>query len=79
MAIMIKAIYDGKVFLPIEPIQLEPNTRVRLSIQANQGMAYSFLSAAQSLDLDGPPDWSAKLDGCYYSLQAVPPKVEEPE
>ncbi len=66
MTLMIEAVYDGKVFLPVEPITLEPNTRVKISVEANEGEPFSFLTVAQSLNLDGPPDWSAKLDEYLY-------------
>jgi predicted DNA-binding antitoxin AbrB/MazE fold protein len=35
MTLTVDAVYDGKVFLPIETIQLEPNTRVRLTIRSD--------------------------------------------
>lgn len=66
MALMIDAVFDGKAFLPVEPITLEPNTKVKISIQTNTGAPYSFLDVAQSLNLDGPPDWSEKLDEYLY-------------
>jgi len=63
------AIFDGNVFRPDGPIQLEPNTRVRLTIEpattATQPSA-SFLHVARSLNLDGPPDWSSRLDEYLY-------------
>ena len=64
----IDAIFDGKAFLPTEPIVLEPNTRVKVVIEtlAPDNISTSFLQTAQSLDLDGPPDWSANLDTYLY-------------
>lgn len=71
MALMIDAVFDGRAFLPVEPITLEPNTKVKISIQANIGTPYSFLSVAQSLNLDGPPDWSVKLDEYLYGGKSL--------
>ena len=33
MVTTIEATFDGSVFRPAEPIQLEPNTRVRLTVE----------------------------------------------
>lgn len=33
MSQTIDAIFDGKVFQPAEPVELEPNTRVRVTIE----------------------------------------------
>jgi predicted DNA-binding antitoxin AbrB/MazE fold protein len=65
----IDAIYDGKVFRPNDPLLLEPNTHVRLSIetvQDNSGKPQSFLATARSLNLDGPSDWAANLENYLY-------------
>jgi len=65
----IEAVYDGKVFRPDDPLMLEPNIRVRLTIETVQpGMerAKSFLRAARSLNLEGPPDWAANLETYLY-------------
>jgi hypothetical protein len=58
------AIFDGKVFRLDGPVQLEPNTRVRITIETvvtSAKKSESFLSVAQSLNLEGPPDWSSRL------------------
>jgi predicted DNA-binding antitoxin AbrB/MazE fold protein len=50
----IDAVYDGKVFRPSDPLSLEPNTHVRLSIeivQENLNQPQSFLDVARSLNL----------------------------
>jgi len=68
----IAAVFDGKVFHPAEPIALEPNTRVQIIIETvphDADEATSFLQTAQSLNLDGPPDWSAKVDKYLYSVE----------
>jgi hypothetical protein len=58
------AIFDGEVIRTEEPLDLEPNTRVRLTIEEQPKVgtsAKSFLRTARSLNLDGPPDWSERI------------------
>ena len=65
----IEALFDGTVFRPTEPIALAPNTRVRMTIETvlpAQYKAASFLRTARTLNLDGPPDWSANIDEYLY-------------
>ena len=64
----LEAIFDGEVLRLAEPIELEPNTRVRitLEVEVTEKKSVSFLQTAQSLNLDGPPDWSEKLDSYLY-------------
>ncbi|MBI3193737.1 MAG: hypothetical protein HYZ34_04605 [Ignavibacteriae bacterium] len=69
MTATLTAIYDGKVFQLDSPINLEPNTRVRLTIETSeleQHETSSFLQTARSLCLNGPSDWSAHLDDYLY-------------
>ena len=64
MSQTLDAIFDGNVFRPDGPIQLEPNTRVRLTIEPAPTSApesESFLRVARSLNLEGSPDWSSRL------------------
>jgi hypothetical protein len=66
----VEAVYDGKVLLPEAALGLEPNTRVRLTVEVLPPAAtpspQSFLRTARSLGLSGPPDWSTNLDGYLY-------------
>jgi predicted DNA-binding antitoxin AbrB/MazE fold protein len=65
----LEAIFDGKVLRPERPLTLEPNTRVRVTIETVQlaaEKATSFLRTARSLNLDGPPDWATNLDIYLY-------------
>jgi predicted DNA-binding antitoxin AbrB/MazE fold protein len=68
MAQTIEALFDGRVFRPAEPVGLEPNTRVQITVKvivpAETG---AFLRTARSLNLEGPDDWSQNLDRYLYS------------
>jgi hypothetical protein len=69
----IEAVFDGKAFLPEESPALEPNTRVRIIIEAvlpATAKATSFLHTARSLNLEGPPDWAVNLDTYLYSAES---------
>lgn len=61
----IEAVYDGSVLRPIEPLEIAPNTRVTITIEATAPAGEtppSFLRTARALSLEGPPDWSSKVD-----------------
>ena len=65
----LEAVYDGQVFRPDEPLELAPDTRVVITIEVADEPAQqpaSFLQTARSLNLDGPPDWSARFDDYLY-------------
>ena len=65
----IDAIFDGNVLRPSEPLDIEPNTRVRITVDVPETRAKpngSFLDTAQSLNLDGPVDWSENIDSYLY-------------
>lgn len=66
MVMTIDAVYDGRAFLPIQPIKLRPNTRVQIAVTADEQLPISFLDVAESLALEGPPDWSLQLDEYLY-------------
>ena len=58
------AIFDGEVLRPDEPVDLEPNTKVRITIEASEPPAektLSLLDTAASLNLEGPSDWSERI------------------
>lgn len=63
----IYALYDGKVLHPEEQIELEPNTRIKITIQSKKGEPYSFLRMAESANLVGPDDLSEKFEEYLYN------------
>ena len=69
MVKIIEATYDGLVLRPDEPLLLEANTRVRVTVEtveSENGATTSFLKTARSLKLDGPADWANKVDDYLY-------------
>jgi hypothetical protein len=69
MAQTVEAVYDGAVLRPETALALEPNTRVRLTVEIlppSEDAPTSFLRTARALNLCGPADWSANLDNYLY-------------
>ncbi len=69
----VHAIFDGKVLRPEEPLDLEPNTHVRIAIEIIEPVkprTGSFLRTARSLRLKGPADWSARFEDYLYGSKS---------
>lgn len=69
MSQIIQATFDGQVLRPEEPLELAPNTRVLITIEIDEQVSSNrgaFLRKARSLQVEGPPDWSEKLDQYLY-------------
>jgi hypothetical protein len=66
----IEAVFDGVTLRRDEPLDLPPNTRVRVTIESPPaaGESGSFLRTARNLRLTGPADWSSNL-GTYEGSQ----------
>ncbi|MBI4652079.1 DUF104 domain-containing protein [Candidatus Desantisbacteria bacterium] len=65
----LNAIYNGKVLLPEELLELKPNTHVKVTIELvkeKKAKKRSFLNTAKSLKIEGPVDWSANLEEYLY-------------
>jgi predicted DNA-binding antitoxin AbrB/MazE fold protein len=65
----VQAVFDGEVLRPQEPLDLEPQTRVQITIETILEpieKSQSFLDVAASLNLEGPSDWSENLDEYLY-------------
>jgi predicted DNA-binding antitoxin AbrB/MazE fold protein len=69
----IHATYDGAVLKPDEPLPLAPNSHVVVTIEMADRPAVkpaSFLDTAMSLNLEGPRDWSERLEHSLYGERA---------
>lgn len=69
MSKTVEAVFDGEVLRPEEPLELKANTRVRITVEessAPEPKRRSFLRTARSLNLDGPSDWSERIEDYLY-------------
>jgi hypothetical protein len=66
----LEAVFDGTALQPEVSLNLPTGTRVRIIIESvlpNEAKpAKTFLKTAQSLKLQGEPDWSEKIDQYLY-------------
>ena len=66
----LEAVFDGEVLRPDEPLEIDPNTRVRITLEVEgeeeeekpKGEPYSSLLLAASLKLQGPSDFSERIE-----------------
>ncbi|HEX8682300.1 MAG TPA: hypothetical protein VF707_08310 [Ardenticatenaceae bacterium] len=63
----LEGLWDGTTIHPDEPLDVEPNTRVRFTLETGASLpakdpSVSFLRAARSLKLEGPPDWATNIE-----------------
>jgi len=69
MTTALYATFDGEVLRPDKPLLLAPNTRVHLILETTEPAetaTASFLQTAQALNLEGPVDWSTRLEEYLY-------------
>lgn len=72
----ITARYDGRAIHPDEPLPLPRDTRITIMVHSeksavdeNEDVGVStFLDVALSLNVDGPPDWSERIDHYLYGV-----------
>jgi hypothetical protein len=66
----LEAVFDGKALQPEVPLNLAAGTRVRIIVESvlpnEVKPPKTFLKTAQSLKLQGTPDWSEKIDQYLY-------------
>jgi len=71
----VPATFDGSVFRPRAPVDLEPGTEVLLTVDREESATSSeeqppktksFIETALSLNVKGPPDWSQRIDDYLY-------------
>jgi len=69
------ATFDGSVFRPRTPVDLEPGTEVLLTVDSEESATASeeqppktrsFIETALSLNVEGPSDWSQRIDDYLY-------------
>ncbi|MDQ3131258.1 MAG: antitoxin family protein [Acidobacteriota bacterium] len=84
---ILDATYDGEVFRPDEPVNLASNTKVKVIVEdekaepkklelvemprKGKGEPYAFLNYLESLNLDGPSDFSRNLDEYLYGGKSL--------
>jgi len=69
MATKLNLIFDGKVFLPEDPVEFKPNTHVMATIEqidTARNKKDSFIHTAMNIKLEGPEDWSERLEEYLY-------------
>ena len=69
MSQTLEATFDGQVFRPVQTVDLQPDTQVELIVTvkaASEEKPKSFLRTARSLKLQGPKDWSSRIDDYLY-------------
>ncbi len=75
MSLVIDAVFDGEVFRPVEKVDLEPNTEVKLELKFKEkkktGKPYSFFEYARSINIDAPPDYSENIDEYLYGGKSL--------
>ena len=66
----LEAVFDGTALQLEVPLNLAPGTRVRIIVESvlpnEANPPKTFLKTAQSLKLQGTPDWSEKIDQYLY-------------
>ncbi len=63
MTTVLEATFDGEVFRPLTAVRLPANTRVQLLVSLeSEASEISFLDVAEGLQLEGPSDWSERVD-----------------
>lgn len=81
MALTIRARFDGKTFVPKEPVDLPKDTDVTITVDQNANDPgedrYLFFKAARAANLQGPPDWARQLDDYLYYGRTVPEPDDE--
>ena len=84
----ISAVFDGKIFIPEERVDLEPNTCYEITIgekvsqtsptpeinQPLQSTLWDFLEEVGGIITDGPEDWSVEHD---HYIRGTPKRSEK--
>ena len=81
MSKTLTAIFDGDVLRPDSPLNLQPNTRLVITIQsveqpAGQENAWDVLEAMTGT-VEAPSDWSNQHDHYLYGVPKCQPHCSE--
>jgi predicted DNA-binding antitoxin AbrB/MazE fold protein len=76
MTQVLKAIYDGKVFRPEEPVNLKPDSEVQLLITTpdenkSPKKGKSLLRSVAAMNMEGPSDWSEHFEDYLNGTKRV--------
>ncbi len=83
MELTFEATFDGEVFRPDEKVDLEPNTKVKVTIKEPKklklvvkpkkgiGEPYAFLKYLETVSIDAPPDYASNLDEYLYGGKSL--------
>jgi hypothetical protein len=79
---ILTAVFDGVVFRPEAPVDLEPNTTCVIAIVSQSPPKSAGEDAWDVLDrmtgtIDGPTDWSAEHDHYLYGTPKRDPETME--
>lgn len=69
MSQTLEATFDGQVFRPVQTVELQPDTQVELVVTVKavpSEKSKSFLRTARALKLQGPKDFSSRIDDYLY-------------
>lgn len=67
MSLTVEVVFDGSVFRPVKPVDLEPNTKMKITIKDNESEDWLAFSAQQFENAFGE-------DEPEYSLSSVKEK-----
>lgn len=68
----VRALFDGRALWPETSIDVKPGTTVTVTVKPIddrvkfKARGASFIETARSLNLDGPSDWSQRLEEYLY-------------
>lgn len=83
MELTFEATFDGEVFRPDEKVDLEPNTKVKVTIaepkkiklvvkpKKGKGEPYAFLKFLETVSIDAPPDYASNIDEYLYGSKSL--------
>jgi len=76
MTQVLKAVFDGKVFRPKEPVNLEPNSELQIIVEIPDGKKLvkqkSLLAGVAEMNLSGPADWSEHFEDYLDGTKQLP-------